>query len=206
MKEKIKKANNKLAVIKRNRNYIGYNQKKILLSSFVHSQLAYAPLVWMFHTKDLNNQINKVQERALRLLYNDNCSNFEELLKRDDYFSVHQRNTQILLIEMFKAKNNMEPSLLRDIFKENNYKGPILRSSKHFLRPNVRTHKFGDRSLQNFGVKMWNQLPREIQNEESLDKFKIYVKKWKSSNCPCDLCSTFLEGVGKVDLCKCGNC
>ena len=86
----------------------------------------------MFHTKDLNNQINKVQERTLRLLYNDDVSNFEQLLKRDDSFSVHQRNTQILLTEMFKAKNNIEPSLLGDIFKESNYKGPTLRNSKHF--------------------------------------------------------------------------
>ena len=206
LKGKIKKANRKLAVIKRNQSYLQYQQKKAVLSSFVHSQLAHAPLVWMFHTKDLNHRINKIQERALRLLYNDEGSNFSELLQKDGSFTIHERNIQILLIEMFKAKNKLEPSLLREIFQESDYKGPELRSSKCFLRPSVRTQKYGVRSLQNLGVILWNQLPKNIQEEDTLNKFKSYVKKWRPIKCPCDLCGTYLRGLGKINLCNCNNC
>ena len=205
LKGKIKKANHKLAVIKRNQSYIPFSQKKVLLSSYVHSQFAYTPLAWMFHTRNLNHKINKVQERALRLLYNDNDSNFEELLEKNGSFTIHERNIQILLTEMFKAKNKLEPSLLRDIFQENDYGGPVLRSSKCFLRPSVRTHKYGERSLQNLGVILWNQLPKNIQEEETLSKLKIFIKKWKPSKCPCELCETYIRGLGKTNLCKCNN-
>ena len=78
---------------------------------------------------------------------------------------------------MFKAKNNFQPSVLKDIFQRNEYKGPVLRSSKVFMRPSVRTQKYGERSLQNMGVILWNQLPNEVQNEESLEKFKRFINK-----------------------------
>ena len=204
LNKKVKKANNKLAVIKRNQSYMSIHQKKILLSSFVHSQLSYAPLVWMFHKKYFNKSINKVQERALRLLYTDYTSSFNELLERDGSYTTHVRNIQILLTEMFKAKNKLDPSLLRDIFQESNYEGPTLRNSKYFARPNVNTHKYGKRSL--FGVILWEQLPKDIQNEESLSTFKNFIKTWKPTKCPCELCSTNLEGVGRVNLCECNNC
>ena len=155
--KKLKQANSKLAVIKRNKGFISSCQIKILLSSFVHSQLAYAPLVWMFHNKDLHNKINRVHERALRILYEDDISSFSELLQKDGSFTVHERNIQTLLMEMFKAKHNLEPALLKYIFTEHKYSGPVLRKDKHFLRPKVRTLRYGERSLQNFGAIIWNQ-------------------------------------------------
>ena len=109
MTKKIKKANSKLAVIKRNRNFLSFFQKKIVLSSFVHSHFSYAPLVWMFYSRELNNKINKFHKRALRILYDDEHSTFEELLRKDEAFTVHERNIKILLTEMFKVKNNLGP-------------------------------------------------------------------------------------------------
>ena len=130
-----------MAAIKRNKSYFSFIQKKNLLSSFVHSHLAYPPLVWMFYNRTMDKKINKVQERALRILYDNDTLTFLELLEMDGAFTVHQRNIQILLLEMFKAKNNLEPSLLKGIFQRNEYRGPVLRSSKVFMRPSVRMVK-----------------------------------------------------------------
>ena len=200
---KIKKANSKLAVIKRNRNYLSFEQKKILLSSFVHSHFSYAPLAWMFYSRELNNKINRVHRRALRILYEDEEGSFEELLKKDGAFTVHERNIQSLMIEMFKAKNKIEPSLLQDIFEGAHYSGPTLRSNKIFSRPNVNTVKYGERSLQNLGVRIWEQLPNEIQNVDSIEKFKRFVKTWKPKQCPCNLCKTYINGLGYVTIYQC---
>ena len=46
LNDKIKKANSKIAIIKRNQNFLLFQQKKIVLSSFVHSHFSYAPLVF----------------------------------------------------------------------------------------------------------------------------------------------------------------
>ena len=160
----------------------------------------------MFHSQAINNKINRVQERALRILYNDEHSSFGELLKMDEGFTVHERNIQILLTEMFKAKNNMEPHLLQGIFEANTYQGPTLRHSKYFSRPHVNTVRYGQKSLQNLGVRLWDQLPRDIQELNNLLKFKSFIKKWRPHKCPCNICKVYIGGLGYVNLCNCGNC
>ena len=81
-------------------------KRKSLMKAFVTSQFNYCPLIWMFHSRQLNNRINKIQERALRLVYRDNKLAFDDLLKLDNSVTIHQRNLQILAAEIFKLKNN----------------------------------------------------------------------------------------------------
>ena len=67
------------------------------MSAFITSQFSYCPLVWMFHGRTMNNRINKIHEKALRLVYKDetNLSFDYDLLKKDKSVSIHQRNLQI---------------------------------------------------------------------------------------------------------------
>ena len=62
-----------------------------------------------FTVKKLNNHINRIHERNLRIVYEDHNSMFEELLAKDGSFKIHERNLQILLIEMFKVKMKLAP-------------------------------------------------------------------------------------------------
>ena len=197
---KIRKANSKLAVIQRYNNFLSFHQKKIVLSSFVHSHFSYAPLAWLFHSRKINNMINKVHKKALRLLYKDENSTFEQLLVKDKGYTVHERYTQILLTEMFKAKNQIEPHLLQDIFTASNYTGPTLRNSKYFSRPNIHSVTYGEKSLQYLGVKLWEQLPSEVQELVNLEEFKQFIKSWRSPKCPCNLCKTYIRGLGYINV------
>ena len=88
------------------------------MKSFVMSQFSYCPLVWMFCTRTLNNKINRLHERALRLVYDDDNLTFEELLEKDNSVTVHDRNLQKLACEMFKIKNKMSPQPIIDLFNE----------------------------------------------------------------------------------------
>ena len=63
----------------------------------------------MFHNRTLNNKINKLHERALRLVYKNENLSFIELLDTDNSVTIHQRNLQRLAIEMYKAKNKLSP-------------------------------------------------------------------------------------------------
>ena len=202
----VKKANSKLSVIRRGLHMLTFNKRKTLLNSFVQSQFSFAPLVWMLCGKVANKKINKVHYKFLKTLYDDNTSTFEHLLNKYDAFTVHQRNLQNLLIEMFKVKNEQGPALLSEIFRSLNYIGPTLRRSKDFHRPNVRTQKYGERSLESMGNVMWNLLPNEIKDVETLEEFKSRIKTWKPEKCPCYLCKDFLVGVGIIETCDCLNC
>ena len=64
-------------------------QKKILMKAFFTAQFSYCPLIWIFHSRNLNNKIDKLHELSLRLVYGDNTSSFEELLETDNSVSVH---------------------------------------------------------------------------------------------------------------------
>ena len=73
------------------------------MKSFVISQFGYCPMVWMFHSRVLNNRMN---ERALRLVYQDHNSTFEKLLIMDNSVTIHDYNLQVFSTEIYKAINN----------------------------------------------------------------------------------------------------
>ena len=52
----------------------------------------FCPLIWIFHSRTLSNNINGLHEKALRVAYGDYKSKFDELLEKDGSFSIHHRN------------------------------------------------------------------------------------------------------------------
>ena len=101
----LKKANEKYHALARVCNYMDTKKRRFLMKAFITSQFSYCNLVWMFHIRDLNNRINKIHERALRIVYkNETFLSFDDLLKRDRSVSIHQKNLQILATEIYKTK------------------------------------------------------------------------------------------------------
>ena len=92
-------------------------KRKVLMKAFIASQFSYCPLIWMFHSRTLNNRINNIHERALRLTYKDNQSSFEELLEKDHSVTVHHKNLQALATEIFKVKSDLAPDIMKDVFE-----------------------------------------------------------------------------------------
>jgi len=170
----------------------------MLINAFFDSQFNYSPLIWMCHTKELNEKINRVHERCLRLMYNDKHSSFEELLIRDGAATIHHRNIRSLAIEMFKVAKGVAPKILSDLFKVNN-NNYNLRNQSYFQIPNVRTVYNGTESISFLGPKIWNIVPEELRDLESLELFKTRIKKWVPENCPCRICKNFVQGVGFIN-------
>ena len=108
----------------------------------------------MFHSRNINNKINRLHERALRMVYRDDVSSFTELLTKDGSVCIHHRNIQALAIELYKAKHDLSPSLMKEIFLEKCYNGPKLRSQTDFELPYVTTVHYGTDSLRSFGPKI----------------------------------------------------
>ena len=114
----VKKANQKLHALARLSNYIDPIKSEILMNSFIRSQFNYCPLVWMFHDRATNSKSNRIHVRALRLVCRDSESELEKFKKK--YGTIHQHNLQLLMIEIFKTKNNLNPTFMKNIFEERN--------------------------------------------------------------------------------------
>ena len=104
------KGNQKLA------KYMSTDKRRTLFKAFVVSQFNYCSLVWMFHTKKLNNRISSAHEKALKLTYQNRNLSFDELLKLDKSVSKHYRNLQYFLTEIYKVKMGLSPPIMNDIF------------------------------------------------------------------------------------------
>ena len=111
-----KKASQKLHALARISHYMDLNKCRNLMKAFITSQFSYCPLIWMFHSRSLNNKINQIYERALRLVYQNNLS-FSELLDLDNSVTVHQKNLQVLVTEICKVKNGISPDIIKNIFE-----------------------------------------------------------------------------------------
>ena len=82
-------------------------KRRVIIQSFMTSKFKYCALIWMFHSRELNDKINSFYARALRITHNGSKSTFEELLNKDNSVFIHHRNLRILANEMFKIKNKM---------------------------------------------------------------------------------------------------
>ena len=66
-----KKAGKNLHAPARIDNYIDLLKKKVLMEVFITSQFNYCPLIWMLHSRTLNDHVDNIQERAMRLTFKD---------------------------------------------------------------------------------------------------------------------------------------
>ena len=99
---------------------------------FFNSHFNYYPLSWVSHSRKLNNEIIRLHERSLRIMYNDNSSTFERLLTKDNSISMHDRNLQDLETEMLKVYKEQEPDTLQDVFSLNSEPVYNLRNKFYF--------------------------------------------------------------------------
>ena len=119
-----------------------------LMKAFITSQFSYCLLIWMLYNRTLNNRINNFHERALRLTYKDNKSSFKQLLEKDHSVTVHQKNLQVLITEIFKVKNNSAPDTMKDVFELKEPPYNLRSESNHFTRQNVKTIYHGLLSIK----------------------------------------------------------
>ena len=192
------KASQKIHALSRISPYIDFWKKKILMKAFIMSQFSYCPLIWMLHSRKIENTINRIHERALRLVYGANNNSFEELLEKDSSVSIHQRNLQCLAVEMFKVLKGVAPEIMNEIFQ---FKEPCsygTRNYSEFKRTNVRTVTYGENSISHLGPKIWDLVPIEMKSLDSVSQFKIAIKSWKPENCPCRICKIYINQVGFI--------
>ena len=97
---------------------------------------------------------------ALIIVYQDYASSFTELLEKDNQATIHNRNIQLLAIELFKVKNGLPPPFTNELFV---YKVQHYYDFKsEFKKKNVKKVYNGTETLTFFGSRIWEIVPDYI--------------------------------------------
>ena len=138
----------------------------MLLTSVVMSKFSYCPLIWLFCSKTANKDINRTNKRALRGLYGDYDSSFDQLLARYGSITVHQMNLQ-----------------------REGYTLPYNLRTKELCRlPSAQSYRYGLNSLSFRSSLLWNTLDDELKTADTLTSFKRGIKEWDGKGCRCLIC------------------
>ena len=182
-----KKASRQINILKRLSKYLDQNSRIIVYKSFVSSNFNYCPVAWIFCGKRNARKLERLQERALRFVFNDRNSEYHELLKRGNFLPLSVLRLRALAIEVYKCFHGLNPSYMNDIFqpKKSSYD---LRDPFLLKQPTFSTKTYGFRSFGYFGSKLWNILPVELKSATSLAMFKNRITDW----CHSDSCQNFI--------------
>ena len=135
----------------------------------------------MFCDRNVNSKINTLHYHALKIVYRDNVSSFDELLIKDKSSRVHHKNIHFLAIEMFKVKLGIGPPFMAEIFRKRKIASHSavsgLRNQTDFYNyNNPKTVYYGSETLRSLGPEIWNILPSNIKNSTDLVAFKTILK------------------------------
>ena len=72
------------------------NLKENFIQCLFQSQFSYCPLVWMCHSRTLNNKINRLYQKCLRLIYNVKTLNISWTFKVDCSVSIYLKTYTFL--------------------------------------------------------------------------------------------------------------
>ena len=138
-----------------------------------------------------SHKLERLQERALRLVHNTTTESYDTMLKRAKLTTLQNRRLQDILILMFKVKNKLTMNYIADIFNINeentNSKIYNLRNAD-FVLPRFKTVTYGRHSLRFLGPQLWSKLSKEERNIGTLATFRTMIRKKDVTS--------FLEGCG----------
>ena len=143
-----KKGNQKLHALAWISKYLCKDKLRIVIKTFIESQFNYCPLVWMFHNRKINNKINRLHERALRIVYKDEPS---DLLDKNGAVKIHDTTCKDMLLKCTKEKI-IFPLSMQELF---NKQAQVynLRNNRNWQVLDAKTVDYGIETIRYRGPK-----------------------------------------------------
>ena len=172
-----RKVSQQVAVLKRMKKILPFDTRMNLYRAFIVPHFNYCAETWHFCSKRASDKLEKINERALRFVYQDTNSSYEVSLKKCGQQTLLNQRLATILTTVYRIYNNQKVSTsLCDLLK--------LRESRYNLRgdailtlPKVNTSKYGLKSMGYQGAKLWNALPNEHRKISNYKLFKKSVLK-----------------------------
>ena len=175
-----KKIASGISAIKRIRYSVPYKTLLSIYNSLVQPHLDYCSSVWGSCSKSLSQKLQKLQNRAARVITFSNYDrNTDELLRMVNWVKLDRQRLVNKSIMMYKIVNNMVPEYLSSHFvlRSDTLTYNLRDSDGTLAIPQPRTN-YCKRSLSYSGVVLWNSLPLNTRQSLSLNEFKSKLKNY----------------------------
>ena len=153
-------------------NLICTATKLKLYNASILPHLQYCSTVWHFCSARNRDKLESLNKRALRVVFNDKVSSYQQLLYKSEGSNLYNRLIQNMLITIHKCLNcNSFPKYLKDML-------PLRQSEYSFRKTNILslckpvTSTYGLNSFRYFASKNWNSLPDNVRSESTLPGFR----------------------------------
>jgi hypothetical protein len=165
--------------ISRIRRFIDQNTCAHAVRSLVLSRLDYGNSLLGGISQSNVQRLQKLQNRAARLIYCvDRRTSTSPLLRDLHWLPIQQRIHFKILLHVYNSISKTAPAYLQDLLKIYHPGRAGLRSAHDTMRLVVPATKkgFGDSAFSVMGPKLWNNLPIVIRQSPSVQLFKKSLK------------------------------
>ena len=131
--------------------------------------------------------IEKIHERALRVVYNEPNLCYVDLLNKGKRQTLHYERLRLIAIQVYKSLRALSPPYVNELFQVKTSKYDF-RHKILLIQPMVKTVNYGILSIRYHGPKVWNNLPESIKSADNLDIFKKRLYEWNGTLCNCSFC------------------
>jgi len=191
---KINKAFSILGIIKRNFRHMTTKTFIMLYKTMVRSHLDYGVSVWAPHHRKFIDDIERVQRRATKLVYQCRDMCYKDRLKYLALPTLTYRRTRGDMIEVYKLltlKYDKNVVLSLGLSHNTRTRGNALKLETVRAKYDKRKHFFSDRV-----VSVWNSLPDSVIDVKSVNAFKNALDKhWSGEQMLYDYRAK-LSGIG----------
>ena len=152
-------------------NYLNDSEKKMIFNALIKSQFSYCPLVQMFCSRQTNNMIKKMHERALKNVLNGHISDFESIVRNINVITIHHRKIQTLMIAFFKIKSDLALPIMGYTLNRRTICYNF-RNFQEFQSERKRTVFYGLEIISYGAPQLWTILLEEFKQRNTVSLFK----------------------------------
>ena len=177
IKKICRKVSQEIAVLKRMKKLLPLKLREHLYRAFIAPHFNYCAESWHFCSKRLTEKLEKLNERALRFVYQDKTSTYETLVVKNRHSTLANQRLAKMLSTMFRAIGNGNvPLSISELLtaRNSNYN---LRGDAILKLPKVNSTKYGIKSWRYQAARLWNTIPNYLRNIDTYHSFKRGLKE-----------------------------
>jgi hypothetical protein len=155
------KAARQVNALRRISNYLSIDSKLAIYDCFIKANFNYGAFIYHFSGKNESRMLEKVHEKAIRVVFNDFNSPYVQHLNNQEKESLYDQRLKSVIYMIFKIMSNEAPPLNSDFFKlidvPYNFRSPMLSQEMY------NTQTYGFNSMRISGASLWNKLPSNVK-------------------------------------------